>query len=460
MPRAFLGLLLLALVVHADEAEDLAKARARVRALETDLQALIDKVSPSVGAIVNYSAAFDPATGKVAMRPRSLGSGTVVDPRGFVLTNVHVIQGAGYLTVTLPDGVRYPAVFYADTSEGAVKGDIAVIKMRGKKRFPAVSWNDGKASKLEPGAFVLAMGNPHGHALDGQPVVTMGIVSGKGRAAAETGYLYIDSLQTDAEINPGNSGGPLFDSRGRFVGINGLMNSRQGRSNSGVGFAIPVDQVRLFMRKLLKDEGGGVGYGFHGLTHVATSGIKGGGAVVQRLVARSPAAEAGMRTGDIVVKVGRSRVRNRTEFVNLIGKLPEGKSVSVSYKRGRAMKVARFKLANYNEFLEEIGRKRKPSGPRPVNLRGYLGAEWKKTKDGVALTTIQPLTGAEKAKLREGDVIVSLDGKPVSNPVDLASILMTSEPDQRVKLKILRSGRPRTLSVELCDAAGQAGMLD
>jgi len=457
MPRALVCLLFLSGLVYPDDAEDLANARERIRDLETDIQELIDEVSPAVGAVMNYAAQQNPTTGEVRVTPRSLGSGLIVDPRGFLLTNVHVIAGAGHLTVTLPDGVTYPAVLYADTSEGAVKGDIAVVKLRGKRRFPSCSWNDGDAKRLKPGAFVFAMGNPHGHALDGQPVVTMGIVSGKGRAAAETGYLYIDSLQTDAEINPGNSGGPLFDAKGRFVGINGLMNSRQGRSNSGVGFAIPVNQVRLFMRKLLKDEGGGVGYGFHGLEVVSGEG-RDTGAVVRRIVQRSPAAEAGMRPNDLILGVLSKKVRNRTDFVNAIGKLPEGKSVSVKYKRGRSMKVARFKLANYNEFLEEVGRTRQRRGPPPLNERGYLGCEWKAGKGGLVLTKVQPATGAEKAGLRVGDIVLSIDGTDTTDGPTMVNLLAKYEPEARVKLKIERDGRARTVSLTLCDVAEQAGV--
>ena len=468
MPRRLpLIVLLLGALVAADETADqaraaaqLAKARERVRDLETDIQKLIDKVSPAVGAVSNFTTLFDAATGKVSMRMRSMGSGLVIDPRGFLLTNVHVVTGAGHLTVTLPDGVRYPAVLYADTSEGAVKGDIALVKLQGKKRFPFVSWTDGDATKLKTGAFVFAMGNPHGHALDGTPVVTMGIVSGQGRAAAETGYLYIDSLQTDAEINPGNSGGPLFDSKGRFVGINGLMNSRQGRSNSGVGFAIPVNQVRLFMRKLLKDEGGGVGYGFHGLLRVDTANIRGGGALVTRIMQRSPAEDAGMRRGDVVIKVLGKRVRNRTEFINLIGKQPEGKMVSVSYKRGRATKAAKFRLANYNDFLKEIGRERKRTGPLPLGQRGYLGVEWKAATDGVEVTLVQPGTSAAKVGVRVGDVIFAVGDNAVANSAGLVSRLETREPGERLKVKVRRRSASRTFKVTLCDAATQAGLLE
>lgn len=452
--RLVLLFLLLAPLVLADETK-LEDARKRVRALETDIQELIDRVSPAVGAVTNYTARFDIKTGKVSMAPRSLGSGTVVDPRGFFLTNVHVIEGAGYLTVALNDGRRYPATLYADTSKGQVKGDIALLKLRGKKRFPFVRWTDGDAKKLEPGSFVFAMGNPHGHALDGTPVVTMGIISGKGRAAAEAGYLYVDSVQTDAEINPGNSGGPLFDIKGRFVGINGLMSSRQGRSNSGVGFAIPVNQIRLFMRKLLKVEGGGVAYGFHGLT-VKTD--RDGGAIVSDVVNGSPAQKAGIRRGDVVSKVKGKRVNNRTEFVNIVAQLPEGASVSISFRRGRSSKTVRVKLANYQEFLASAGRVPR-AGPRPIHERGYLGVEWKAVgSDIIEITSIQTGSGAADTRLEVGDQIVEVDGRGVATPKALVDVLASREPDEKIKLTVLHGKKKRTLRLVLCDAAMQAGL--
>ncbi|MHC4339625.1 MAG: S1C family serine protease, partial [Planctomycetota bacterium] len=296
MCRKGLLLLCLAAAVAAEDNEALEKARAKVRALEADIQKAIAQVAPTVGAVLNFRAFLDEKTGAVRMAPLSVGSGVVISRDGFFLTNVHVIERAGYLRVMLPDGEGYTATLFADTSSGQVKGDIALLKLKGKKNYDYADWRTGRPNQLEPGSFVFAMGNPHGHALDGTPVITMGILSGKGRAAAEARYLYVDALQTDAEINPGNSGGPLFDSRGHLIGINGLMASRQGRSNSGVGFAIPIDQIRLFLRRLLRDEGGGVGYGYHGLRFDTAAGGK--GAVVSAIDRRSPAEEAGLRKGD------------------------------------------------------------------------------------------------------------------------------------------------------------------
>ncbi len=455
--RSALPLLLLIAVAAADEASpDLAKARARVRALEQEIEALIGRVGPAVGAVMNHTAAFDEKTGRVSMSPRSLGSGCIVSPDGFFLTNVHVVEGAGYITVALPDGERYPATLYADTSEGAVKGDIALLRLRGSRRFPFVDWRRGSASRLEPGSFVFAMGNPHGHALDGIPVVTMGILSGSGRAAAEAGYLYIDALQTDAEINPGNSGGPLFDSRGNFVGINGLMNSRQGRSNSGVGFAIPIDQVKLFMGRLIRDEGGGVGYGFHGLEVVSTEGEA--GARVVRVAPRSPAALAGLGLDDIVIGVNGAKISNRTDFVNIVGQLPENSLLRIRFKRGRSLRTESFRLCGYDAYLAQVGMTRETAGPLPVHERGYLGVQWEGGRGGVWITAIVAGTGAGKAGLRVGDQITELDGTAIATTKQLAELLAALPVGTTVKLGYQRGGRARSAKVGLCDAAAAAGL--
>jgi serine protease Do len=391
------------------------------------------------------------------MRPRSQGSGVVITRDGFFLTNVHVVEGAGYITVTLPGNVRCRAVLFADTSEGKVKGDIALLKLthpRGE-RFDYVDWKAGNPQFLKPGSFVFAMGNPHGHARDGTPVVTMGVLSGKGRAAAEAGYLYVDALQTDAEINPGNSGGPLFDSRGNLIGINGLMSSRAGRSNSGIGFAIPIDQVRLFLRRLLKDEGGGVGYGFHGMQVKSEQGET--GARIVRVDRSSPAEEAGLASDDVVYRINRKKIRNRSDFINVVGKLPEGTSVSISYRRGRRARSTRFKLIAYADYQEKIGRTRR-AGPLPTNERGYLGFEWATSRGGLRVTRIMEGSGAEKAGLKPDDLVLEIDGAAVEDPKKLLARLAVHPVDTVVSVTYRRKTTEKSLRLTLCDAASAAGL--
>jgi serine protease Do len=444
---------LLLAALAAGQEDPLAAARARVRALESEMEAVIAKVAPAVGAITNYAALFEEKTGKVAVVPRSMGSGLVVTPEGFMLTNVHVVEGAGYLTVALPGGT-YPATLHADTSDGAVKGDIALIKLRGETRFPYVDWRVGDSKGVEPGSFVLALGNPHGHALDGTPMATLGIVSGKGRAAAETGFLYVDVIQTDAEINPGNSGGPLFDIEGRFLGINGLMASRQGRSNSGVGFAIPVDQVRLFMKTLLK-EGEATGYGFHGLEVGSTPDES--GAQVVGVHGGSPADEAGIRAGDVITKVKGETVKNRTDFVNAMGRLPEKTVVPLIYRRGRNVKTAKFKLASFADYRESVGRAA-PQGPLPLDERGFLGAEWTEERTGVRLSRVVPGAAADRAKLLAGDLLLRVEKTDVPTAKALAECLALLPKDTKVKVAYERDGKKREAVLVLSGVAEAAGI--
>jgi len=446
-----LSLLLLA-VAAAGQEDPLAASRARVRAFEAEIEAVIAKVAPAVGAITNYATIFDEKTGKVGVTPQSFGSGLVVTQDGFMLTNVHVIQGAGYLTVALPGGL-YPAKLHADTSQGEVKGDIALLKLSGESRFPYVDWRVGDTRNIEPGSFVLALGNPYGNALDGTPMATLGIVSGKGRAAAETGFLYVDVIQTDAEINPGNSGGPLFNMEGHFLGINGLMASRQGRSNSGVGFAIPVDQVRLFMKALLKENE--VGYGFHGLEVDSTPDES--GARVIRVIGASPADEAGLRSGDVITKVKGETVKNRTDFVNAMGRLPEKTVVSLTYRRLRNVKTAKFRLASFADWQEASG-KAAPPGPLPLAERGFLGAEWADERVGARLARIVPGAAADRGKLLEGDLLLAVEKDDVRSPKDLVACLAKLPKGAKVKVAYERDGRRRETVLVLSDVAEAAGV--
>lgn len=436
----------------AAEEDPLAVARVRVRALEAEIEAVIARVAPAVGAITNFAAHLDEATGKVTVLPQSYGSGLVVTQDGFMLTNVHVVQGAGYLTVALPGG-QYPARLHADTSEGAVKGDIALIKLRGETRFPFVDWKLGDMRNVEPGSFVLALGNPYGYALDGIPMATLGIVSGKGRAAAETGFLYVDAIQTDAEINPGNSGGPLFDIEGRFLGINGLMNSRQGRSNSGVGFAIPVDQVRLFMKSLLKEDA--TGYGFHGIEVDSTADES--GARVTRVYTASPAEVAEIRTEDVITKVRGEPVKNRTDFVNAMGRLPEQTVVSLTYRRGRNVRTAKFRLASYADYQDRIGQKG-PEEPLPLEERGFLGAEWTEERTGVRLARIVPGAAADRAKLLAGDLLLRVEKDDVPTSKALVACLAKLPKGTKAKVAYERDGKRREAMLELSGVAEAAGL--
>ncbi len=447
--------MLLGSITHAEDdpaarREELAKAFEQVRAFEAELVKVVAKVAPTVGAVSNFGTMLDPKTGRVRMQRRGAGSGVVISREGFFLTNVHVVQGAGYITVTLPDGKIYPADLFADTSEGQVKGDIAVLKLRGAKSFPFVDWRAADLKHTRPGELVFAMGNPYSHASDGTPVVTMGILSGKGRAASSRGYLYVGVLQTDAAINPGNSGGPLFNSSGELLGINGLMQSRAGRSNSGIGFAIPMDQVRLFLKRLLRREGEAMAYGSHGLEVETAEGES--GALVRHVHGDSPADQEGIRRGDVVISVNGKRIRNKADFLSKAANLPEKTFVRVTYMRRRKKRTAAYRVVDSSEFRVTSNQ---PKRYRPHEA-GYLGLHWRLARNLVFVERVLSNTGAAKAKLAPDDRIVSIDGETVESGKRIFELLSFRTPGEKVKIAYERGGREKTVTLVLCDVQDAA----
>lgn len=402
------------------------------------------RVAPAVGAVTNFGVLFDDKTGRVAVVPMGQGSGVTIRRDGLFLTNVHVVAGAARITVAFAGGRLHEARLFADTSGtgGGASGDIALLMLEGMDDFPFVDWRAVEpGTKLPPGSFVFAMGNPFGHAADGPPVMTLGIVSGSGRAASEQGYLYVDVVQTDAEINPGNSGGPLFDARGRLVGINGLIATREGRFHSGVGFAIPIDQLRVFLTRMLKDGGGDVAYGYHGLVVETAPGES--GAQVVAIAPGSPAAEAGIPGGAVIVQVNGKKVRNKTDFTNLVGKLPERTAVTMMYRRDRDLDTVRFRLG------AAPARPGAAAAPLPLARRGFLGATWKEA-DGIRIERV--VTASALEALKPGDRIVAVQGSPVAEAKQLVSALAPLPPGGFVALTVEREGKTIPIKVKLCDA--------
>lgn len=222
------------------------------------------------------------------------GSGVIISADGLILTNEHVVHGASEITVTLFDGRKF---------KGTVKGadrltDIALVKIDGRG-LPAASLGDSDAIPI--GAFVLAVGNPLGF----EQTLTFGILSGKGREIPEMGKEFRNLLQTDAAINPGNSGGPLVDLDGRVVGINTAII----RQAQGMGFAIPINSARQIFEQLSRD--GKIVRPYLGVSMAAVNDDiaqalrlpRTEGVVVDRVIAQSPAAQAGLKRGDVILSI-------------------------------------------------------------------------------------------------------------------------------------------------------------
>jgi S1-C subfamily serine protease len=168
-----------------------------------------------------------------------------------------------------------------------------------------------------------------------------------------------------------------------------------------------------------------------------------------------------LRKGDRIVKANGARIANRTDLVNVLGKLPEGSRVRLSYKRGRGGKMATFRLVPYAEYLESVGRqRRKPGSPLPMNERGYLGVHWMKGRTGLRITRILPGTGAAKSNLEVDDRIREVDGRPVPDAKELLKYLATRAAGETVRVAYTREEQKKETKVLLCDAAQAAEMTE
>lgn len=283
-----------------------------------------------------------------AQRAAGLGSGVIVSPDGFILTNNHVIDDADEIEVALNDGRKFPASLVGRDPEA----DLAVLKVHGGEALPAIAFASSDA--LRVGDVVLAIGNPFGV---GQ-TVTMGIVSALGRT--QLGISTFENyIQTDAAINPGNSGGALVDSRGHLVGINTAIYSRSGGS-LGIGFAIPVSLARHTLEQIVASgevTRGWVGVEIQELTpelaeSFGTPGLR--GALISGVLRDSPAERAGIKPGDVLTGVDGHRIGGSREMLAMVAGLPPGREAVFRIRRA----TREF------ELKVEIGRRPTPQSSR------------------------------------------------------------------------------------------------
>jgi len=280
-------------------------------------------------------------------KAQALGSGFVIDPAGLVVTNNHVIEGADEITVILQDNTTLKAELVGRDA----KTDLALLRVKPDKPLPSVPWGDSDKAKV--GDWVMAIGNPFG--LGG--TVTSGIISARARAINDNGP-YDEFLQTDASINRGNSGGPLFNTSGEVIGINSAIFSPSGGS-IGIGFAIPSDLAKNVIAQL-KDTGkarrGWIGTRIQTVNdEVATAlGLDAAkGALVGGFLDKSPAKEAGILPGDVLLQFDGRDVTNARRLSRLVADAPVDKTVPVKVWRQGQMKTLQVKVAQADESAEQ-----------------------------------------------------------------------------------------------------------
>ena len=356
--------------------------------------------------------------GSVPSPRRSVGSGFIVDPSGYIVTNDHVVEDEDELTVKLSDGSEHRATVAGRDP----KTDIALIKIDVDRKLPVVRLGDSAA--LEVGEWVLAIGNPFGL----EHTVTSGIVSAKGRRIGAGPYD--NFIQTDASINPGNSGGPLINLRGEVVGVNTAIFSRGG-GNIGIGFAIPINLVKGLLPQL-KDKGK-VTRGWLGVliedvnaeTAAALGMTEPRGALVANVTQGSPAEASGVRVGDVIVTFDGAAVGKSSDLSLIVARTPVGKAVDVMVMRdGRSVsltvRIGRLRDDEAVVALEQgnaLG-----LTVREMN-RPFTGAPGSRGSRGVVVTGVESDSPADQAGIRVGDVILEIDRKPIGGVRDFRRVV-------------------------------------
>ncbi|MBP1622503.1 MAG: protease Do [Acidobacteria bacterium] len=393
---------------------------------------------------------------------RSLGSGVIVDPKGYIITNNHVVEGATKIKVSISDGEEYTAkVIGTDPIS-----DIAVIKITGKKDFPYAKIGSSKGMKV--GDWVIAIGSPFGL----EQTVTAGIISTTGRMFKDGGgpsdyAVFNDYLQTDAAINRGNSGGPLVNMNGEVVGINSFISTASG-SSAGVGFAVPSHLfVRVYNQILQtgKVARGWVGVSMNRLPFTPAManffGVKqGSGVLITQLVDENvessetgPAAKAGIKPEDVVIEFDGKKIRDTQDFRLAVADTPPGKSAKVKIVRHGQEKeleitVAERKFENREKSQYSFEEKEKPKAeiglsfdnvpPRIAKAMNVAGGAYVTSVSPGSLADDAGLTGSEQGG---NEVIVAANGKPVNDKDDLLNIVKGLKTGDPIVLKFIRGDR-------------------
>jgi serine protease Do len=376
----------------------------------------------------------------------ALGSGVIVSPNGYILTNNHVIENAKDIQVALSDGRSFTAKLMGTDPQT----DVALLKIEADS-LPVLTLADSDA--VEIGDVVLAIGNPFGI---GQ-TVTEGIVSAKDRRT--DGDKDEDFIQTDAAINPGNSGGALVDTQGRLVGINTSILSRTG-GNQGIGFAVPSNLCRWVMDSLVKD--GKVTRGFLGvviqeLTPDLAKAFKVNrsvGALISEVSPNGPADAAGLRNGDVVVQYDNKPVESAMQLKLRVAETSPGTNVPVQVDRAGETKTVNVEVKE--RAGTTVAQNNTPKNSEQGSLNGVtvgdlsqaLRSELKlpNSVQGAVIEEVDPSSPSYEAGLREGDVITEINHRPVKSAQEAVDAT-SGKPNGATLVKLYRNGSSRYVAV-------------
>lgn len=394
---------------------------------------------------------------------RSLGSGLIVDPKGFILTNEHVIDQATKIQVQL-DGV--PTHYNAKVIGADKDTDLAVIKIEAGRELPTAKL--GNSDGVQVGDWVLAFGSPFGL----NSTVTAGIVSAKDREnLGGPEHQFQHFIQTDAAINPGNSGGPLVNMAGQVIGIDTAIYTGS-RGFEGVGFALPSNAaIEVYNQLITKGKvvRGSIGVSFLQQDENPVLMKELGapyGIVLNDVAPGSPADKAGLKPGDVVTRVNGRAVHNGTDLVNPIAQTPVGDSVAVEYVRNKQTKDTSVTVADRNKLFPELSQSaddqpqedEQPAqfGLHAEDLTPDLARKLGLSKttgmavSGVIVTEVEPASFGEDLGFNRGDVIVEINRVPIHSMVDYRREMAKVKPGEDLLVKVARlNGNNRTLTMFL-----------
>jgi serine protease Do len=371
------------------------------------------------------------------MPSMSQGSGFIVSPDGYVLTNAHVVKDTDEVFVKLTNREEYPAkVIGADE-----RSDVALLKID-VDNLPAVKL--GNSDQLHVGDWVLAIGSPFGF----DHTATQGLVSALSRSLPDG--TYVPFIQTDVAVNPGNSGGPLFDLQGNVIGINSQIYSRSG-GYQGLSFAIPINLAVNVMDQL-KNQGfvdrGWLGVTIQDMTQELADSFsmdRPAGALVSQVSADSPASKAGLKVGDVIVSFAGHEIERSADLPPLVGTTPVGKDVNVVVMRDGNKQTLSVNVGQLNDQDRpvQLSQADAESGSKLGVAVSELNDEQRKQLDvehGVVISSVQPGSAAEKAGLRDGDVILSFNNQDINSASQLVDVLKKA-PENKPSVVLVKRDR-------------------
>ncbi len=377
------------------------------------------------------------------------GSGVIIDPKGYVLTNYHVIKGADEIKVTLADGKSYMGKVIGKDP----RTDLAVVRISSKKEFHYLSL--GNSDNIRIGDWAVAIGSPFGL----EQTVTVGIISAKRQSLNIEGKNFREMIQTDASINRGNSGGPLLNIKGEVIGINTAIYAPTGVF-AGIGFAIPINKAKEILDDLI--EKGKVVRGWLGIgieevddvmaKHFGLSGKE--GALVNRVMKGSAADEGGLERGDVIIEFDGKNIKNSLALQDIVAKTQPGKMVKVTVIRNGEHKKLTMELGEMpsapGTVAEEPGKEKEKEGSAEwlglevQSLTAYLSQQFDidENEEGVVVVGVERGSKAEEMGIVAGDLIKAINRRETASPSEFEKTTGKLDLSEGVMFDIIRRGKP------------------